>query len=368
LPKNEQQHFVSKRLKLENVTNRNKPFTHYTQNSEAKNRVKNSLAQKNWKILIAGGAGFIGSHIVDKLLETDVEVTVLDNLYTGQLENIKQHKQNKNFHFVRGDIRSLKLVKQIIKNTDAVFNLAAVVSVPRSVENPLLANDVNVKGTLNLLKTSLDSGVKRFIQASSASVYGETKTLPVNENMASNPISPYAVSELAAESYARVFSKVYGLETVCLRYFNVYGPRQTYSPYSGATTIFVNQLLRSQPPTIHGDGEQTRDFIYIEDVVSANILALTKKSAVGEVFNIATGEATTINKLVYTLQKIMNKTNLRPIHQEPRVGDLRHSYASIEKARRILDYKPVFPLEKGLKKLVEWYKAHSSSRCSRQRR
>jgi len=324
---------------------------------KAKNRVQNQLTQPHSKILVAGGAGFIGSHLVDKLLEADAEVTVLDNLYSGQKENIEHHKQNRNFHFVKGDVRNFKLVKETVKNADAVLNHAAVVSVPRSVENPLLAHDVNVKGTLNLLKASLDSHIKRFIQASSASVYGDTKTLPLHENMRPQPISPYAVSELAAENYAKVFYQVYGLETVCLRYFNVYGPRQTYSAYSGATTIFVNQLLRNQAPTVLGDGEQTRDFVYVEDVVSANMLALSKKSAVGEVFNVATGEATTINRLVQTLQKTMNKTNLKPIHKGPRPGDIRQSCASIEKARRLLGYKPMFPLERGLKKLVEWYTA-----------
>jgi UDP-glucose 4-epimerase len=175
----------------------------------------------------------------------------------------------------------------------------------------------------------------------------------VREDCAPAPISPYAVSELAAENYAKVFYKVYGLETVCLRYFNVYGPRQTYSPYSGAITIFLNQLLRNQPPTILGDGEQTRDFVYVEDVVSANMLGLIEKKAVGEVFNISTGKATTINKIVQMLQEIMGKTSLKPIHEEPRPGDIQHSYASIEKARRILGYEPKFSLEKGLKKLAE---------------
>jgi len=308
------------------------------------------LVQQNSKILVAGGAGFIGSHIVDKLLETDAEVTVLDNLYTGRTENTEQHKQNKNFHFVKGDIRNLKLIKEIVSDVDAVLNHAAVVSVTRSVENPLLANDVNVRGTLNLLKASLDCDVNRFIQASSASVYGNRKTLPLDENMSPKPISPYAVSELAAENYARVFYHVYGLETVCLRYFNVYGPRQTYSAYSGVITIFVNQLLRNQQPIILGDGEQTRDFVFVEDVVSANMLALTKKKAVGEVFNIATGKVTTINKLVQTLQKVMDKTDLKPIHRAPRPGDIRHSCASIEKAQKILGYEPMFTLEKELEK------------------
>jgi nucleoside-diphosphate-sugar epimerase len=307
------------------------------------------------RVLVAGGAGFIGSHIVDRLLQADLEVTVLDNLYTGKRENLEHHKQNKNFRFVKEDIRDLKQVKATVRNADAVFNDAAVVSIPRSVEDPLLANEVNIKGTLNLLEASLDSDVKRFVQASSASIYGDATKLPLRENMAPNPISPYAVTELTAENYARVFYRVYGLETVCLRYFNVYGPRQTYSAYTGATTIFVNQLLANQSPTILGDGEQTRDFVYVEDVASANMLALDKKDALGEVFNIATGHPITVNKLVRTLQQTMSKTNLKPVYKEPRTGDIRHSYASIEKAKKILKYEPAFPLEKGLKKLGEWY-------------
>ena len=306
---------------------------------------------------MTGGAGFIGSHIVDKLIEADAEVTVLDSLDTGRMENIDQHKRNKNFHFVKGDVRSFKLVKKLVNNADAVFNLAAAVSVPRSVENPLLVNDVNVKGTLSLLKASLDSGVRRFIQASSASVYGDAEKMPVREDLAPRPLSPYAVSKLAAENYAIVFNKVYGLETVCLRFFNVYGPRQAYNPYSGVITIFASELLRNRPPKIFGDGKQTRDFVYVEDVVSANILALTKRSAIGEIFNISTGTATTLNKLVQVLQKIMDKKNLKPVYNEPRGGDIRHSCACIEKARTLLGYEPMFSLEKGLKELVKWYKA-----------
>lgn len=307
------------------------------------------------RVLVAGGAGFIGSHIVDKLIEEDMEVTVLDNLYTGQMENIEHHKNNKNFKFVQGDVRNFNLVKRAVKNVDAVFNDAAVVSVPRSMEAPILANEVNVGGTLNLLKACLDSSVKRFVQASSASVYGNTKTLPLSEDLPPKPISPYAVSELAAENYAKVFYSAYGLETVGLRYFNVYGPRQTFSVYSGVTTIFVNQLLQNQQPIIFGDGKQTRDFVYVGDVVNANMLALTTKEAKGEVFNIATGATSTLNRLVEYLQEIMNKKNLKPIHKDPRQGDIRHSYASIEKARKTLGYEPKFSLKKGLTKLVEWY-------------
>jgi len=312
------------------------------------------------RILIAGGAGFIGSHIVDKLLEQDVQVTILDNLFTGLLENIEHNRSRKNLKFVKGDVRDSVLVKRLVKNVDAVFNDAAVVSVPRSVEDPLLANQVNVGGTLNLLKACLDSGVRRFIQASSASVYGDTQSLPITEDLPTKPISPYAVSELAAENYARVFYTTYGLETVCLRYFNVYGPRQTCSKYSGVTTIFVNQLLQNKPPIIFGDGKQTRDFVYVEDVVNANILALTEEKAAGEVFNVATNKATTINTLVSNLQEVMNKKHLKPVHKAPRRGDIVHSYASIEKARRILGFKPRFSLKKGLTRLAEW--------CAKERR
>jgi dTDP-glucose 4,6-dehydratase len=307
---------------------------------------------QNSEVLVAGGAGFIGSHIVDKLIDANAKVTVIDNLFAGQLENIEQHKKNKNFRFIKGDIRNLKLVKETIKSVDFVINAAAVVSVPRSIENPLLVNEVNVKGTLNLLKASLDSDVKRFIQASSASVYGDAQTLPVCEDFAPKPLSPYAVSKLAADNYASVFYQVYGLETVCLRYFNVYGPRQANNPYSGVITIFANDLLSNRAPKIFGDGKQTRDFVFVEDVASANLLALTK-NAVGEIFNIASGKATTINKLIQILQKTMGKKNLKPVHQEPRAGDIRFSYASIEKARTRLGYAPKVSLENGLKELVQ---------------
>ena len=265
------------------------------------------MVQKNSRNLVTGGAGFIGSHIVDKLIAADAYVTVLDNLDTGKMENITQHKQNRNFHFIKGDICNFSLVKKLVKDTETVLNLAAIASVQRSVEDPLLVNDVNVKGTLNLLKASVDSDVKRFIQISSAAVYGDASTLPVREEFNPMPLSPYAVSKLAAENYAMVFNQIYGLETVCLRYFNVYGPRQANNEYSGAITIFVSDLLGNRPPTIFGDGKQTRDFVFVEDVVSATMLALKEKNAVGEIFNIASGKATTINKIVQILQKLTGK-------------------------------------------------------------
>ena len=307
------------------------------------------------EILVTGGAGFIGSHIVDQLLDEGFKVRVLDNLSTGEKKNLAQHQNNKSFQFIEGDIRNLDLVKNTVKGVDAVFHEAALVSVTRSVEDPILSNEVNITGTVNLLKACVDAHVKRFVYASSCAVYGDTETLPNHENLAPKPLSPYAVDKLAAEKYAKVFHNVYGLETVSLRYFNVYGPRQKYGPYSGVISIFINRLLENKPPIICGDGKQTRDFINVKDVVEANMLALSKRKAVGEVFNISTGEATTINKLTETIQKIMGKTSLKPVHAEPRPGDIKHSYGDITKARRNLEYEPKVQLEKGLSKLVKWY-------------
>jgi UDP-glucose 4-epimerase len=313
------------------------------------------MVQQYQRILVAGGAGFIGSHIVDKLLEDGLDVTVLDNFSTGRIENLAQHKHNKNLRVVKGDIRDVKQIKTAIKDVDAVFNDAAVVSVRLSVDNPILVNDVNVNGALNLLKASADSHVKRFVQASSASVYGDAELLPISEDTPLKPISPYAVSELAAESYALAFHKAYGLQTVCLRYFNVYGPRQAYNSYTGAITLFVNQLLNNQCVTIFGDGEQTRDFVYVEDVASANTLALTSREAVGKAFNIGTGAATSINILVKTLVKIIGRSNVKPLHAKAKLGEIRHSAASIEKARKILGFTPSFSIDSGLRQLVKWY-------------
>ncbi len=306
------------------------------------------------RVLVAGGAGFIGSHIVDRLLKKEVEVVVLDNLYTGKIENLGSHKANRKFHFIEGDVRNYGTVKSAVKDADAVFNEAAVVGIPRSIEDPILANEVNVGGTLNLLKACLDSGVRRYVQASSASIYGDTKRLPIEESLAPNPVSPYAVAELASENYAVVFHKACGLETVCLRYFNVYGPRQTSSVYSGVIPIFMDRLMRDERPVVFGDGRQTRDFVYVEDVVEANMLALTTEKAAGEVFNIATGQPSSMNELLRRLQEKIGK-QLRPIHKGSRVADIRHSYACIEKARRILGYEPEYDLEKGITKLTRWF-------------
>jgi len=316
------------------------------------------------KVLVTGGAGFIGSHIVDSLLAKDLEVTVLDNLSSGKMKNIGQHLNKENLHFIKGDIRDDDSVKQAVRNVDAVIHEAALVGVARSVENPFSTNEVNVTGTLNLLKASLDSGVKRFIYASSASVYGEIETLPKKETLPTRPISPYGTSKLAAENYCKAFFKVYGLETVSLRYFNVYGPRQTSGPYSGVITVFINRLLNDEPPIIHGDGTQTRDFTDVQDAVQASMLSLKCKNAVGEEFNVATGKQTTINQLAQALLNLTGKTSLQPTHTEPRQGDIKHSYADISKAKRVLGYEPKITLKEGLNALVEWYKnIHRRAQC-----
>jgi len=307
------------------------------------------------EILVTGGAGFIGSHIVDRLLQEGVTVRVLDNLSTGEKKNLAQHQNNKSLKFIEGDIRNFDLIKKAVKGADAVIHEAALVSVTRSVQDPLLSTEINVTGTLNLLKACVEAHVKRFVFASSCAVYGDTKTLPNHEKLAPRPLSPYAADKLAVENYAKVFHELYGLETICLRYFNVYGPRQKYGPYSGVISIFINCLLKNEAPIIYGDGKQTRDFINIKDVVEANMLALTKQNAAGEIFNISTGKTTTLNSLALTIQKIMEKTDIKPVHAEPRSGDIKHSYGDITKARKNLGYEPKVQLEKGLSDLIKWY-------------
>jgi UDP-glucose 4-epimerase len=316
------------------------------------------MAHKYRKILVTGGAGFIGSHIVDSLLNEGFDVTVMDNLYTGRMKNIAHHQNKKMFHFVKCDIRDFNLVKEKLKDIDAVFHQAALVSVISSVKNPIITNDINVGGTINLLKASSDLGVKRFIFASSAAIYGDTSSPLKKEGTIPNPISPYGVSKLAAENYVRVFHKAYGLETVCLRYFNVYGPRQSFEvqdAYGGVITIFTNRLLENMSPIIYGDGEQTRDFIYIEDVVEANMLALSSKNAAGEVLNIGTGKKISLNKMVAVLKDITDKKNLKNVYADPRPTDIRHSYADISKAKKILGFNPRFSIKEGLIELVKWY-------------
>lgn len=311
------------------------------------------------RILVTGGAGFIGSHIVDNLLRQDLDVIVLDNLSAGSLWKIADHKKSE-FSFVKGDILDFPTVKRAMKGIDVVFHEAALVSVMLSVENPILANEINVKGTLNLLKASSDLGVKRFIYASSASVYGDTEIPKKKEDMPTNPSSPYGVSKLAAENYVRIFQKLYNLETVSLRYFNVYGPRQRFDiiyAYGGVITIFLNRLQKNMPPIIFGDGEQTRDFTFVSDVVKANMLALNSRNACGDVFNIGTGIGISVNQIAELLKELLGKKDLKNIYKEPRSAESRHVYADITKAEKTLGFHPKFNIKKGLTGLVNWYKS-----------
>jgi len=316
------------------------------------------------RILVTGGAGFIGSHQVDRLLHEGFQVTVIDDLSTGQAGNINRHKNRKEFNFIKGDIRDFKLVKKIMKDVDAVFHEAALTSVALSVEDPILTNDINVTGTLNLLKACSDHHVKRFMFASSAAIYGDTPLTQKREDMTPNPTSPYGASKLAAENYVKLFHELYGLETVILRYFNVYGPRQNFSTNGsegGVIAIFLNRMLKNAPPVIHGDGKQTRDFVHVQDIVEANMLALNNKAAAGEVFNIATGKKASVNQVTDTMKEILNRKSLETIHAAPRPGDIRHIYADISKAEKVLGFHPKTPLKEGLVALVDWYVKLSSS-------
>lgn len=305
------------------------------------------------RILVTGGAGFIGSHLVDRLMDEGYEVVVLDNFFSGRIENLKRYLNNGKCYPNKGDIRSSDDVKGVIRNVDAVFHLAAIVSVPLSIENPLLVNDVNVRGTLNLLEASLKADVKRFIYTSSCAVYGEVDCLPIDERCSTDPISPYAVSKLAAECYCKVFFENYGLDTLCLRYFNVYGSRQVGDSYSGVITQFIDRLKQRKPPIIYRDEEQTRDFVYINDVVEADMLALKCRHCSGEVINVGTGKPTTINELANQLIEFFGQARVKPVYKAAREGDIRNSHADIGKAERILGYKPKITIKEGIRLLLK---------------
>jgi UDP-glucose 4-epimerase len=307
----------------------------------------------NLKVLITGGAGFIGSHLVDYCLKIGYEIVVLDNLFAGKIENIKQHLNHNKFHLIKGDIRNQKDVEKALKDVDAVCHLAAIVNIPLSIENPLLANEVNVQGTLKLLKASVKHCVKRFVYASTCAVYGEAKYLPINEEHPINPLSPYGASKLAAEHYCKVFHQIYGLQTICLRFFNVYGPRQPSGPYGGVITTFLESIKKKEPIVIFGDGNQTRDFLYAADAVQAYALALDCKGCAGETFNIGTGTKTSINELAQILIECMDKPHAKVVHVGERKGDIKESYADISKAEKKLGFKPKFSVKEGLRELVK---------------
>jgi nucleoside-diphosphate-sugar epimerase len=309
------------------------------------------------KALVTGGAGFIGSHIVDRLLDQNFDVLVIDNFTTGHHNNLV-HRRTKNLHIIKGDIRNFEDVKLAMKDADVVFHEAAIVSPVLSVKNPVLTDEVNVRGTLNLLIAARKLGVKRFIFASSAAVYGDVPFVHKKEDMIPAPTSPYGVSKLAAESYVQLFYKLYGIKTISLRYFNVYGPRQVIgsaAAHASVIPIFTDKLSQDMPLPIYGDGMQTRDFVYVKDVVEANMLALKCDEGVGEVFNIGSGTRVTINQIAELLKGIANKKNLANSYLPQRPTDIRHGYADISKAMRVLGYVPRFSIRKGLREFFEQY-------------
>jgi UDP-glucose 4-epimerase len=305
------------------------------------------------RYLVTGGAGFIGSHTVDELARRGHEVVVLDDLSGGKEENLSQATGK--IEFIRGSITDLETVRAACRGAHCVLHLAARTSVPRSVKDPLETNRINVDGTLNVLVAARDARVRRVVFAASSSAYGETPTLPKVETMTPAPISPYGVSKFVGEVYAQVFGRVYGLENVSLRYFNVFGPRQDPdSPYSGVLSQFVTALLDGTPPVVFGDGEQSRDFTYVENVVDANLRACEAPQISGMVFNIGTGNRFTLNQTLQMLGKIAGKP-IPAKYDPPREGDIRHSQADIKLARKRLGYQPRIGFEEGLRRTWEWY-------------
>lgn len=309
------------------------------------------------RYLVTGGAGFIGSHIAETLVKRGDEVRVLDNLSTGRMENLAGIAGR--FEFVKGDIRDFETCLRAAEGVVAVFHEAALASVARSVEDPLLANAVNVTGTLNLLVAARAAGVRSFVLASSSAVYGDDPALPKVEGGEGRPVSPYGANKLIGEKYAQTFHLLYGMNTVSLRYFNVFGPRQDpASEYSAVIPLFVTKVLRGERPTIFGDGEQSRDFIHVDDVVRANLLAAGSEAAAGESFNVACGVGTTVNGLLAAINEAL-ATAVEPRYAPPRPGDILHSTADIAKARRLIGFRPGLSFRDGLRATIAWYKTRS---------
>lgn len=305
-------------------------------------------------ILVTGGGGFIGSHIVEALLHGGDSVRVLDNFSTGRRENIEEFTSR--IDLVEGDLRDEAVLRHAVDGCDYVFHEAALPSVPRSVEDPQLSHDVNVNGTLSLLMICKECRVKRVILASSSSVYGDAPGFPRREDQQLWPLSPYAAGKVALEAYARSFANVYDLETVCLRYFNIFGPRQNHkSQYAIAIPSFITKILSGQQPIVYGDGKQSRDFTYVENVVHANLLALTAEGVSGEAFNVGCGDRITLNRIIGMINKILG-TDIKPDYSAPRPGDVRRSQADIAKARKKLGYEPKVTFEEGLRRTIEWYR------------
>jgi len=301
--------------------------------------------------LVTGGAGFIGSHIVDELVRRGESVRVLDNLSTGKRGNLARAWDQ--IEFIEGSLTDPSTVQRAMQDVDYVLHQGALPSVPRSVADPATSHEVNVTGTINVLIAARDAGVKRLVYAASSSAYGNSPTLPKREEMPTNPLSPYAVSKLAGEHYCRAFCQVYGLETVCLRYFNVFGPRQDpQSQYAAVIPKFIAMMRRDERPTIYGDGSQSRDFTYVANVVQANLLAAAAPQAAGRVMNVACGQRHTLLDLVSALNRLLG-THLEPVFQPDRAGDVKHSLADIAAAKELLGYEVLVPFEEGLGRTAE---------------
>jgi nucleoside-diphosphate-sugar epimerase len=308
------------------------------------------------KCLVTGGAGFIGSNLADELVRQGARVTILDNLSTGFSENLDEISGD--FRLIEGDLNDDAAVKSAIEGAEIIFHQAALPSVPRSVENPTETHNTCINGTFNLLLKAKEGGVRRVIYAASSSAYGDQPTLPKVETMRPEPLSPYAAAKLMGEYYCQVFTRIYGLETISLRYFNVFGPRQNpASMYSGVISRFIDALLGGKTPVIYGDGEQSRDFTYIANVVDANIKASQTGKGIGEVMNVANGEATTLNELFSLLRRITSREDIEVDYQPERKGDVKHSQADNARAVDRLNYENLVGLEEGLLKTIEWWKS-----------
>ncbi len=305
--------------------------------------------------LVTGGAGFIGSNMVRFLLDKGQTVRVLDNFETGKRENLLD--LNDRIELIEGDIRDEQIVRQSVADADVVYHLAALGSVPRSLKQPQETHDVNVSGTFNVLLAAKEAGVKRVVFASSSSVYGENPILPQHEGLPLAPISPYGASKAIGEIYCRGFYESYGLETISLRYYNVFGPCQDpHSQYAAAIPLFVSALLRDEPPTIFDDGEQSRGFTYIDNVTTANWLAATAPKISGEAVNISTVNAVTVNTVVQTIQSLLGKKHIHPVYTDPRPGDIKYSLADVQRAGEVLGFEPFVSFEEGIARAIDWYR------------
>ena len=312
------------------------------------------------RILVTGGAGFIGSNLVERLLDDERVsfVRVLDDLSTGSMKNIESFIAHPKFEFINGDIRNFNDCLSACSDIDLVSHQAALGSVPRSIRDPLTTNHVNITGTLHIFQAAKENNIKRVVYAASSSTYGDHQALPKVEDQIGNPLSPYAVTKYVNELYARVYSNLFGLELIGLRYFNIFGPRQNpHGPYAAVIPLFAEALINHQPPTIHGDGEHSRDFTFVDNAVEANLLGLftTSKQSLNQVYNIACGRQTSLNELFNILKKEAG-SSLEPVHGPERPGDVKHSMADISKAETLLGYRPLVPVEDGLRTTFQWYK------------